>query len=48
MVNLHEDEFRTYHGPGHGDVRRIGGAMLAGAPPTTAPEPPGRRAPAPA
>jgi AraC-like DNA-binding protein len=30
MVNLHEDEFRTYHGPGHTTVRRVGGAMLAG------------------
>jgi AraC-like DNA-binding protein len=30
MVNLHEDEFRSYHGPGHAAVRRIGGAMLAG------------------
>ncbi|MGE5292557.1 MAG: helix-turn-helix domain-containing protein [Micromonosporaceae bacterium] len=30
MVNLHEDQFRTYHGPDHGDVHRIGGAMLMG------------------
>src|SRR5918999_286047 len=30
MVNLHEDEFRTYHGPGHATVRRVAGAMLAG------------------
>jgi AraC-like DNA-binding protein len=30
MVNLFEDEFRTYCGPGHGDVQRIRGAMLVG------------------
>jgi AraC-like DNA-binding protein len=30
MVNLHEDEFRTYHGAGHADVRRVGGAILEG------------------
>jgi AraC-like DNA-binding protein len=30
MVNLHEDEFRTYHGPERTAVHRVGGAMLAG------------------
>jgi AraC-like DNA-binding protein len=30
MVNLHEDEFRTYHGPGLRTVRRAPGAALAG------------------
>jgi AraC-like DNA-binding protein len=30
MVNLNEDEFRTYHGPGHATVHRVGGAVLAG------------------
>jgi AraC-like DNA-binding protein len=31
MVNLHEDEFRTYHGPGATAVRRAPGAVLTGA-----------------
>src|ERR1700744_734521 len=31
MVNLHEDEFRTYHGPGATAVRRAPGAVLIGA-----------------
>src|ERR1700727_558445 len=31
MVNLHEDEFRTYHGPGATTVRRAPGAVLTGA-----------------
>lgn len=31
MVNLHEDEFRTYHGPGAATVRRTAGAVLTGA-----------------
>jgi hypothetical protein len=31
MVNLHEDEFRTYHGPGATAVRRAPGAVLVGA-----------------
>jgi AraC-like DNA-binding protein len=31
MVNLHENEFRTYHGPGGAVVRRACGAVLAGA-----------------
>src|ERR1700761_8011098 len=31
MVNLHEDEFRTYHGPAAGQVRRSPGAVLTGA-----------------
>jgi AraC-like DNA-binding protein len=31
MVNLHEDEFRTYHGPGATQVRRAPGAVLTGA-----------------
>lgn len=30
MVNLHEDEFRTYHGEGYATVRRTRGAVLAG------------------
>jgi AraC-like DNA-binding protein len=30
-VNLHEDEFRTYHGPGATAVRRAPGAVLTGA-----------------
>ncbi|MBV9795804.1 MAG: helix-turn-helix transcriptional regulator [Actinobacteria bacterium] len=30
MVNLHEDEFRTYHGPARAEVRRSAGAVLAG------------------
>jgi AraC-like DNA-binding protein len=30
LVNLHEDEFRTYHGPRSEIVRRTGGAVLAG------------------
>jgi AraC-like DNA-binding protein len=30
MVNLYEDEFRTYHGPNCGTVRRTIGAMLGG------------------
>ena len=30
MVNLDEDEFRTYGGPGCGTVRRVRGAVLAG------------------
>ncbi|HEU5160979.1 MAG TPA: helix-turn-helix domain-containing protein [Streptosporangiaceae bacterium] len=30
MINLHEDEFRVYHGPEHAAVHRVGGAMLAG------------------
>ena len=31
MVNLHQDEFRTYHGPGATAVRRAPGAVLTGA-----------------
>src|ERR1700753_1615822 len=31
MVNLHEDEFRPYHGPGATQVRRSPGAVLTGA-----------------
>ncbi len=31
MVNLHEDEFRTYDGPGAMAVRRAPGAVLTGA-----------------
>ncbi len=31
MVNLHEDELRTYHGPGATRVRRAPGAVLTGA-----------------
>lgn len=31
MVNLYEDEFRTYHGPHNTDVRRTSGAVLGGA-----------------
>src|ERR1700761_4792868 len=31
LVNLHEDEFRTYHGPGATQVRRSPGAVLTGA-----------------
>jgi AraC-like DNA-binding protein len=31
MVNLHEDEFRTYHGADCGTVRTTGGAVLEGA-----------------
>jgi len=31
MVNLHEDEFRTYHGDDCGNVRRTRGAVLEGA-----------------
>jgi AraC-like DNA-binding protein len=31
MVNLDQDEFRTYHGSGAGEVRRAGGAVLGGA-----------------
>ncbi len=30
VVNLHEDELRTYHGPGHATVRRTRGAALTG------------------
>jgi AraC-like DNA-binding protein len=30
MVNLYEDEFRTYHGPACGTVRRTHGAVLGG------------------
>jgi len=30
MVNLHEDEFRTYDGPGLSNVRRTRGAVLEG------------------
>jgi AraC-like DNA-binding protein len=30
MVNLEQDEFRTYHGPGAAIVRRSAGAMLSG------------------
>lgn len=30
MVNLDEDEFRTYHGPGCGTIDRTRGAVLAG------------------
>jgi uncharacterized glyoxalase superfamily protein PhnB len=30
MVNLHEDELRTYHGPGDSSVRRTGGAAFSG------------------
>jgi len=30
MVNLFEDEFRTYHGPNHDIVRSTRGAMLGG------------------
>jgi AraC-like DNA-binding protein len=32
MVNLHEDEFRTYHDDDCGTVRRTSGAVLEGAP----------------
>jgi AraC-like DNA-binding protein len=32
IVNLHEDELRTYHGPEHETVRRTGGAALSGPP----------------
>jgi AraC-like DNA-binding protein len=31
MINLAEDEFRTYHGDGLSDVRRVRGAVLGGA-----------------
>lgn len=31
MVNLHEDEFRTYHGPDNARVQRTSGAALGGA-----------------
>jgi AraC-like DNA-binding protein len=31
MVNLYEDEIRTYHGPKLGSVTRVGGAVLGGA-----------------
>ena len=31
LVNLHEDELRTYHGEGYGTVRRTRGAALSGA-----------------
>jgi AraC-like DNA-binding protein len=31
MVNLDEDEFRTYSGPGNSTVRRVRGAVLGGA-----------------
>jgi AraC-like DNA-binding protein len=31
MVNLHEDEFRTYHGPGGTVIRRAPGVVLTGA-----------------
>src|SRR5262245_20926179 len=31
MVNLHEDEFRTYHGAHCDTVQRTGGAILEGA-----------------
>jgi AraC-like DNA-binding protein len=30
MLNLYEDEFRTYHGDDLGDVRRVPGAILGG------------------
>jgi AraC-like DNA-binding protein len=30
MVNLHEDEFRTYHGPDNAQVRRTSGAAFSG------------------
>jgi hypothetical protein len=30
MVNLHEDEFRTYHGPDDATVRRTSGAAFSG------------------
>jgi hypothetical protein len=30
MVNLHEDEFRTYHGPDNALVRRTSGAAFSG------------------
>jgi hypothetical protein len=30
MVNLHENEFRTYEGPEHANVNRTPGAVLAG------------------
>ncbi|MBA3545110.1 MAG: AraC family transcriptional regulator, partial [Nannocystis sp.] len=30
LVNLHEDELRTYHGDGFGLVRRTRGATIAG------------------
>ena len=30
MVNLAEDELRTYHGPAHATVRRTGGAAVVG------------------
>src|SRR5438445_271917 len=31
MVNLYEDELRTYHGPDLSDVQRVPGAVLGGA-----------------
>jgi AraC-like DNA-binding protein len=31
LVNLEEDELRTYHGPRYADVRRLPGAALSGA-----------------
>src|SRR6185369_9987641 len=31
LVNLHEDELRSYHGPEFAEVRRIRGAALCGA-----------------
>jgi AraC-like DNA-binding protein len=30
MINLEEDEFRTYNGPGCGTIRRLGGTVLVG------------------
>ncbi len=30
MLNLHTDEFRTYHGADLGDVKRVSGAILGG------------------
>src|SRR5258708_22430594 len=32
LVNLHEDEFRTYSGPDYAAVHRTHGAVLAGSP----------------
>jgi AraC-like DNA-binding protein len=31
LVNLHEDELRSYHGPGYQELRRTAGAALGGA-----------------
>jgi AraC-like DNA-binding protein len=31
LVNLEEDEIRTYHGPGYAEIERLPGAVLSGA-----------------